>query len=63
MHIMSRIDVRNLQDGLCGGVIVAVIGLPMTLAFGIASGAGTVFKTMEGCFNQSFSAPFGGGPL
>ncbi len=40
MSLTNTIHFRNLQGDLYGGLNAAIISLPLTLAFGVASGAG-----------------------
>ena len=39
MQLLNRIHFRNLRGDIFGGVTAAIIALPMSLGFGVASGA------------------------
>ena len=62
MQITNRINFRNLQGDIFGGVTAAVIALPMALAFGVASGAGAVSGLWGAVLVGFFAALFGGTP-
>jgi sulfate permease, SulP family len=42
MVITNLIRFNNLRDDIFGGVTAAVVSLPLALAFGVASGVGTL---------------------
>ncbi|MBE9202598.1 SulP family inorganic anion transporter [Synechocystis salina LEGE 06099] len=62
MQITNKINFRNLQGDIFGGVTAAVIALPMALAFGIASGAGATAGLWGAVIVGFFAALFGGTP-
>ncbi len=53
---------RNLRGDFFGGLTTAVIALPLSLAFGIASGLGAMAGLYSAIFLGFFAALFGGSP-
>ena len=53
-------DLKALRGGLFGGVTAAVVGLPVALAFGVASGLGAVAGLYGAIAVGFFAAVFGG---
>jgi sulfate permease, SulP family len=62
MQIMNRIHFRNIRGDIFGGVTAAVIALPMSLAFGVASGVGAIAGLWGAVLIGFFAALFGGTP-
>ncbi len=62
MSITNRINFRNVQGDVLGGLTAAVVALPMALAFGIASGAGASAGLWGAILVGFFAALFGGTP-
>lgn len=62
MQLTNRINFRNLQGDLFGGVTTAIISLPLALAFGVASGAGPIAGLYGAVCVGFFAALFGGTP-
>lgn len=62
MQIINRIHFRNLRGDIFGGVTAAVIALPMSLAFGVASGVGAIAGLWGAVLIGFFAALFGGTP-
>ncbi|GAX34290.1 bicarbonate transporter BicA [Nodularia sp. NIES-3585] len=62
MQITNEIHFRNLQGDILGGLTAAVVALPMSLAFGIASGAGAAAGLWGAILVGFFAAVFGGTP-
>ncbi|XTZ10928.1 MAG: SulP family inorganic anion transporter, partial [cyanobacterium endosymbiont of Rhopalodia yunnanensis] len=62
MQIINRIHFKNLRGDIFGGVTAAVIALPMSLAFGVASGAGAIAGLWGAVLIGFFAALFGGTP-
>lgn len=62
MRITNRINFRNLQGDLFGGVTTAIVSLPLALAFGVASGAGPIAGLYGAVCVGFFAALFGGTP-
>lgn len=62
MQITNKINFRNIQGDVFGGLTAAVIALPMALAFGIASGAGASAGLWGAVLVGFFAALFGGTP-
>lgn len=62
MQITNRINFRNLQGDIFGGLTAAIIALPMALAFGVASGAGAAAGLWGAVLVGFFAALFGGTP-
>lgn len=48
MQLINRINFRNLRGDISGGVINAIVSLPITLMFGVASGLGVVDRVEIG---------------
>ena len=53
---------RTLRGDLFGGLTVAVVALPLALAFGVASGLGPVAGVYSAVTVGFFAAQFGGTP-
>lgn len=62
MPITNRLNFRNVQGDVLGGLTAAVVALPMALAFGIASGAGASAGLWGAILVGFFAALFGGTP-
>ncbi|MBO0347772.1 SulP family inorganic anion transporter [Phormidium pseudopriestleyi FRX01] len=62
MQIINTIHFRNLKGDIFGGLTAAVVALPMSLAFGIASGAGASAGLWGAILVGFFAALFGGTP-
>lgn len=62
MQIINRIHFRNIRGDIFGGVTAAVIALPMSLAFGVASGVGAIAGLWGAVLIGFFAALFGGTP-
>jgi len=62
VQITNKINFRNIQGDVFGGLTAAVIALPMALAFGIASGAGASAGLWGAVLVGFFAALFGGTP-
>jgi SulP family sulfate permease len=62
LQITNKINFRNIQGDVFGGLTAAVIALPMALAFGIASGAGASAGLWGAVLVGFFAALFGGTP-
>ena len=62
MQLTNRINFRNLQGDLFGGLTTAIVSLPLALAFGVASGAGPVAGLYGAVCVGFFAALFGGTP-
>lgn len=62
MQLTNRINFRNLQGDLFGGVTTAIVSLPLALAFGVASGAGPIAGLYGAVCVGFFAALFGGTP-
>lgn len=62
MQITNEIHFRNVQGDILGGLTAAVVALPMSLAFGIASGAGAAAGLWGAILVGFFAALFGGTP-
>lgn len=58
--ISFRVD--NLKNDIYGGVIAAVVALPLALAFGVSSGAGAIAGLYGAICVGFFAALFGGTP-
>jgi SulP family sulfate permease len=63
MVITNKINFRNLQGDLFGGVTTAIVSLPLALAFGVASGAGPIAGLYGAVCVGFFAALFGGTPV
>ena len=55
-----RYDLQTLRGDVFGGIISAVVGLPVALAFGIASGLGAIAGLYGAVAVGFFAAVFGG---
>ena len=53
-------DLRTLRGDIFGGVTTAVVGLPVALAFGVASGLGAMAGLYGAIALGFFAAVFGG---
>ena len=53
-------DIRTFRGDLFGGVTAAVVGLPVSLAFGVASGLGAIAGMYGAVAVGFFAAVFGG---
>jgi sulfate permease, SulP family len=62
MSITNRIRFNNLRDDIFGGVTAAIVSLPLTLAFGVASGVGPIGGLYGAICVGFFAALFGGTP-
>ncbi|MFO8041008.1 MAG: SulP family inorganic anion transporter [Sodalinema sp.] len=62
MKIVNYIHTRNLRGDFFGGLTAAIVGLPMALAFGVASGAGPIAGIYSAVLLGFFAALFGGTP-
>jgi SulP family sulfate permease len=62
MKILNYIHTRNLRGDFFGGLTAAIVGLPMALAFGVASGAGAIAGIYSAVLLGFFAALFGGTP-
>ncbi|WP_199246265.1 SulP family inorganic anion transporter [[Phormidium] sp. ETS-05] len=60
MRLFNKINFRNVQGDIFGGVTAAIVSLPMALAFGVASGAGPVAGLYGAVCVGFFAALFGG---
>jgi SulP family sulfate permease len=60
--VIARLSFDNLRGDFYGGVTVAVVALPLALAFGVASGAGPVAGIYGAIFVGLLAALFGGTP-
>ena len=62
IRITNRIHFRNLRGDFFGGIVAAVIALPMALTFGVASGAGAEAGLWGAILIGFFASLFGGTP-
>ena len=53
-------DLQTFRGDLFGGVTAAVVGLPTSLAFGVASGIGAIYGLYGAIVGGFFAAVFGG---
>ena len=60
MPLKISYDLPTLRGDLFGGVTAAVVGLPVALAFGVASGLGPVAGLYGAIAVGFFAAVFGG---
>ncbi len=60
MPVKINYDLQTLRGDLFGGVTAAVVGLPVALAFGVASGLGAVAGLYGAIAVGFFAAVFGG---
>ena len=60
--VLNRINATNLKGDVFGGLTAAVIALPMSLAFGIASGAGAAAGLWGAVIIGLVASLFGGTP-
>ncbi len=61
-HLRAGYSLENFRQDLFGGLTVAVIALPLALAFGVASGAGAIAGLYSAIAVGFFAALFGGTP-
>ncbi len=59
-RLIPRYDLRTFRGDLFGGVTAAVVGLPVALAFGVASGLGALAGIYGAVAVGFFAAVFGG---
>ena len=57
---MFKFDLATLRGDIYGGVTTAVVALPLSLAFGVASGAGAIAGLYGAIAVGFFAAVFGG---
>jgi SulP family sulfate permease len=57
---MFKFDLASLRGDIYGGVTAAVVALPLSLAFGVASGAGAISGLYGAIAVGFFAAVFGG---
>ena len=57
---MFKFDLATLRGDIYGGVTAAVVALPLSLAFGVASGAGAISGLYGAIAVGFFAAVFGG---
>ncbi|MDS3860463.1 SulP family inorganic anion transporter [Thermosynechococcaceae cyanobacterium BACA0444] len=62
MQITNKINFLNFRGDLFGGVTAAIVSLPLSLAFGVASGAGPIAGLYGAVCVGFFAALFGGTP-
>jgi sulfate permease, SulP family len=62
MQIVNKIHFHNLKGDIFGGLTAAVVALPMTLAFGIATNLGASAGIWGAIFIGFFASLFGGTP-
>lgn len=62
MSLFLRFRSRNIKDDMYGGIIAAVVALPLALAFGVSSGAGAIAGLYGAICVGFFAALFGGTP-
>ncbi|MGE0251594.1 MAG: SulP family inorganic anion transporter [Dongiaceae bacterium] len=62
MKIFSNLSLKNLHGDIIGGITVAVVALPLCLAFGVASGMGAIAGLYGAIFLGFFASAFGGSP-
>ncbi|MCA9473169.1 MAG: SulP family inorganic anion transporter [Nitrospirales bacterium] len=60
--VIHGLHFYNLRGDFFGGLVAAVIALPLALAFGVSSGAGAVTGLYGAIFLGFFAAMFGGTP-
>ena len=53
-------DIHTFRGDLFGGITAAVVGLPTSLAFGVASGIGAIYGLYGAIVGGFFAAVFGG---
>ena len=58
--LRSGYTARRFRDDVFGGITAAVVALPLSLAFGVASGAGPVAGLYGAIATGFFAALFGG---
>ncbi len=61
-RLLNQISTTNLKGDLFGGVTAAIVALPLSLAFGVASGAGPAAGLWGAVLVGLFAALFGGTP-
>lgn len=62
MSITHKIRFNNLQGDIFGGITAAIVSLPLTLAFGVASGVGLLGGLYGAVCLGFFAALFCGTP-
>jgi len=62
LQLTNRIHFRNLRGDIFGGVTNAIVSLPIALAFGVASGLGSVAGLYGSICVGFFASLFGGTP-
>lgn len=60
--MLNRISFHNVKGDVLGGLTAAIVALPLSLAFGIASGAGASSGLWGAILIGFFAALFGGTP-
>ncbi len=61
-NLINNIHFRNWKGDLFGGVVAAIVALPLALAFGVASGAGAIAGLYGTIIVGFFAALCGGTP-
>jgi len=54
MQLIHGLHFRNLRGDIYGGLVAAVVALPLALAFGVASGAGVLCRLIRWDSSPSF---------
>ncbi|MCD8514911.1 MAG: SulP family inorganic anion transporter, partial [Burkholderiaceae bacterium] len=62
MKLFHGLHFHNLRGDIFGGLTAAIVALPLSLAFGVASGAGPIAGLYGAIFVGFFAALFGGTP-
>ena len=62
LRLLNQISTHNIKGDLFGGVTAAIVALPLSLAFGVASGAGASAGLWGAVLVGLFAALFGGTP-
>jgi SulP family sulfate permease len=62
MSIIHGLHFKNIRGDIYGGLTAAIVALPLSLAFGVASGAGPIAGLYGAIFVGFFAALFGGTP-
>ena len=62
MPLVYGLHFKNLRGDFYGGLVAAVVALPLALAFGVSSGAGAIAGQYGAIFVGFFAALFGGTP-
>ena len=63
MRLSVSYDLQTLRGDVFGGITAAVVGLPVALAFGVASGLGAIAGMYGAIAVGFFAAVFGGRSL